>query len=341
VFGRRIGFLESDDDHSDPGDDRARARRLVEDDGVFAIVPVASVAFGAAHYLAAAGVPTFGWAGAGDWNAGPSLFGVPRAAPCPRCDAAATAFVARRKGAAAAAVIGYADPTSSACSTATIDALAQVGVPVVATDTTLAPAFAAAPVAADLLAHGVDLVASCLDVNADVAITQVLRAQGTSGVRFVSNEGYDLSTIAKYGRRLDGFVFAVPFRPFDRATGSASMRAYLDSMTRLERTPNEYSLAGWLAAELLVRGIRWAGRGFDRASVVAAIHRHAPFTARGMVAPITWSAGPSSATVGPACLAFREVVDGRLVSRFTPAGSLYACLAVDGPRLDVDHPVFR
>ncbi|MFJ6934989.1 ABC transporter substrate-binding protein [Streptomyces sp. NPDC101132] len=61
VNGRRIDYLGAEDDGQDPGKNTAAARKLVQQDKVFAVAPMSSVTFSGADFLQQSKVPVFGW----------------------------------------------------------------------------------------------------------------------------------------------------------------------------------------------------------------------------------------------------------------------------------------
>ncbi|MFD8206755.1 ABC transporter substrate-binding protein [Streptomyces sp. NPDC059695] len=61
VNGRRIEYLGAEDDGQDPSRNLAAARKLVQQDKVFAVSPMSSVTFAGADFLDAQKVPTVGW----------------------------------------------------------------------------------------------------------------------------------------------------------------------------------------------------------------------------------------------------------------------------------------
>ncbi|WP_338702211.1 ABC transporter substrate-binding protein [Streptomyces sp. Q6] len=61
VNGRKIDYLGAEDDGQDPAKNLAAARKLVQQDKVFAIAPMSSVTFSGADFLQKQAVPTFGW----------------------------------------------------------------------------------------------------------------------------------------------------------------------------------------------------------------------------------------------------------------------------------------
>ncbi|MGW7342893.1 ABC transporter substrate-binding protein [Streptomyces sp. NPDC054854] len=61
VHGRKIDYIGAEDDGQDPGKNLAAARKLVQQDKVFAVSPMSSVTFSGADFLEQEKVPTFGW----------------------------------------------------------------------------------------------------------------------------------------------------------------------------------------------------------------------------------------------------------------------------------------
>ncbi|MFD0369145.1 ABC transporter substrate-binding protein [Streptomyces sp. NPDC127114] len=61
INGRRIEYLGAEDDGQDPARNLAAARRLVQQEKVFAVAPMSSVTFAGADFLDSQAVPTVGW----------------------------------------------------------------------------------------------------------------------------------------------------------------------------------------------------------------------------------------------------------------------------------------
>ncbi|WP_158088616.1 ABC transporter substrate-binding protein [Thermoactinospora rubra] len=75
VHGRRIEFVGAEDDTQDAAKGDAAAKKLVQKDGVFALVPVHAPNFGGAAFLEQQGVPWFGWATGPQWCGTKTGFG--------------------------------------------------------------------------------------------------------------------------------------------------------------------------------------------------------------------------------------------------------------------------
>ncbi|WP_214322390.1 ABC transporter substrate-binding protein [Nonomuraea sediminis] len=67
VNGRKIEFIGAEDDNQDAAKGDAAAKKLVQKDQVFALVPVHAPNFGGAAFLEQQGVPWFGWATGPQW----------------------------------------------------------------------------------------------------------------------------------------------------------------------------------------------------------------------------------------------------------------------------------
>lgn len=61
INGRKVDYIGAEDDGQDPAKNLAAARKLVQQDKVFAVSPMSSVTFSGADFLEQEKVPTFGW----------------------------------------------------------------------------------------------------------------------------------------------------------------------------------------------------------------------------------------------------------------------------------------
>ncbi|MEV1239533.1 ABC transporter substrate-binding protein [Nonomuraea sp. NPDC050022] len=75
VNGRKIEFVGAEDDGQDAAKGDAAAKKLVQKDQVFALVPVHAPNFGGAAFLEQQGVPWFGWATGPQWCGTKTGFG--------------------------------------------------------------------------------------------------------------------------------------------------------------------------------------------------------------------------------------------------------------------------
>jgi branched-chain amino acid transport system substrate-binding protein len=99
VFGHKIKMVSELDDQAQASRNVQAVRSLVEEKKVFAVLPVATIVFAGAKYLADKGVPTFGWNINEQWSLGPNLFGQRGSYTCFTCVQPFLAYVAQQAGA--------------------------------------------------------------------------------------------------------------------------------------------------------------------------------------------------------------------------------------------------
>jgi hypothetical protein len=121
--------------------------------------------------------------------------------------------------------------------------------------------------------------------------------------------GYDQAAIQEFGDQIQNPVWTgVEFRPFE-VRQSPGMEAYQNSMEANDLPKSEYTLTGWVNADLLVTGIRAAAQDdgtFDRQSVVDAINALPIYTAGGILPGFVWAEDHSDGS-STACTAFLRV----------------------------------
>jgi branched-chain amino acid transport system substrate-binding protein len=335
VYGRDIVIVAERDDRSLSSANISENRALVEEDGVFAIIPEVTQIFSAADYLAEVGIPTFGWLINAEWSAGPNLFGQSGSYLCFTCPSVPAATAALRTGATSAAVFAYGQsPQSTDCAEGSVNGLEKIGVPVPVKDTSLAFGFTDTSAAiAAVRDNNVDFLTTCMDVNGTATLAQDLHDAGLD-VSVYAPEGYDPQVLKDLGSQIEGFYFQMVFTPFQVPDPPKGLQDYLDAMEEVGQQPNELSLTGWLNAALFVEGLNRAGEDFTQESVVEAINSmKKPFTADGILAPnVIWADtddypegahGPS--LNGLACVAFVQVQNGEFVPVFGQPGKPFVC----------------
>ncbi len=327
VFGKDLTLVAERDDQSQPSRNIQQVRALVEEDEVFAAIPVVTQIFAGAQYLVDRGVPTFGWNINAEWSTGPNLFGEKGSFLCFTCPGIQPAFIARQIGAQRAAVFAYGNaPQSLDCAEGVKNGFAKFGPELVFEDTSLTFGFTdLSATIAGIRENDVDFIATCMDVNGNANIAQALKDAKIQGVTVYSPQGYDADVLDDLGEKIEGFYVQAAFRPFEAPEGSEGMEEYLAAMEERDQTPNEHSLAGWINAHLLVEGIEAAGEDFTREKVINAINKITDFTAKGIVAPQDWTVVHGPATDELACATYVHVENGEFVPVFGQPGKPFVC----------------
>jgi hypothetical protein len=117
------------------------------------------------------------------------------------------------------------------------------------------------------------------------------------------------------------------------------MTQFIKAMKKQGDTPNELALAGWINADLFVRGIKASGKNFSRQSVIDNINKISEYTANGILAPVDWTVA-HTADSNLLCTAALEAKGGRFVPILGQPGKPFVCFPNPRPD-DLSSPIFR
>ena len=327
VYGRELKVATVRDDRGSANLEQARA--LVEEDGVFAVLPVSTYLFTGAEYLQETGVPTFGWNIGPQWADKPFLFGERGSYLCFDCPNPAPAFIAQEIEAETAAVLAYSVPESSGCATGTERGLNHYEIDVAFSDTALPFNLTAQDLAPDVSRirdADVDLVVTCMDLGGNVTAARALKDAGLTDVAVVSNQGYDPGVLDEFGETLNNFYFPISFWPFELADENEELQRFVDTMEARDQASGEIELVGWQSAQLFVEGLLRAGESFTRQSVADAVNQITDWTAYGVREQVDWTV--QHAGLGEnadSCNAFVKVEEGEFVPVFGEDGRPFVC----------------
>lgn len=299
VHGRRIDVVADLDDQTDPSTDIAQARALVSSDKVFAVVPVASPELSAGPYLAAQGVPTFGYNinPPAQW-AGPTMFGQDGSYIDPSGIDVSGPFLAKQLGKQRVAVLSYTVPQSAECAAGQAASFRRFGFDVVVVDSSLPiGVFDLSADISRMAAAHVDLVVMCMDPTGNAAVSSALQRAGLSKVAQYWLNGYDQASLASYAAQYQGVYLSPGYVPFEEARSSPGLEEYLAQMRHHfpQVQVSEASLAGWISAAMFVKGLQLAGPVLTRARLVAAVNSLTDFSADGIEPPVNWHQDHTSA----------------------------------------------
>jgi len=345
VYGRELKIKNIRDDRGG-GANLEQARALVEEDNVFAVLPVSTYLFTGAEYLNDAGVPTFGWNIGPQWAEKPFLFGERGSYLCFDCPNPAPAFVAQEIEAESAAVLAYSVPESSGCATGVERGFELYGPDVAFSDTSLAFGLTSQDLAPDINRirdANVDLVVTCMDVGGTVTAARALKDAGLPDVAVVANQGYDPRVLEEYGTTLDNFYFPISFWPFQLADESEEMQRFQEAMEARNAEGGEVELVGWHSAALFVEGLRLAGEDFTRQTVADAVNSIEDWTAFGSRIVVDWTIQHDSIS-SQGCSAFLKVEEAEFVPVFGEEGKPFVCFPygedVSDYAPDLDDPTY-
>jgi branched-chain amino acid transport system substrate-binding protein len=166
---------------------------------------------------------------------------------------------------------------------------------------------------------GVEAVFTCMESNGLKSFAQEMKRQSLEAP-LVTYSAFEDEFIEANADVLEGSIQGTRLRP---AFASDSKGSKLFEEWIAKRDPekiNATTRQGWVAADLMVQGLRAIGGPFDQAKLIEATNKLENWTADGMIAPIDIGrqhVGPTptdSVTNGddPLCFAYTQIKDGKL-----------------------------
>ncbi len=324
IYGRELELTAQEDDNTG-FENRQDVQNLLTQD-IFAVVPVATLDFAGAELLVDANMPTFGWNINEEFALGENLFGT-RGFLCFTCPGAGLPWLAQELGAEQVATLGYDVPQSADCvegiqnsfdtyptaELAFLDDSLPYGIPDLSAQVR------------DMADAGIDLVTTCMDFNGVTTLQQEMRRQNLDATQYLPN-GYDYNFLEENGDLFDGAYVLTNFVPFEVPDDEKpeGMVLYEEWIEEVDGTVGELSLGGWMAADMLVTGLRAAGPEFSQQGVIDGLNQLTDYDFMGLSADIDWTVEhDEDAPVG--CSALSQIQDGAFVPVFGEPGMPFTC----------------
>lgn len=336
VFGRKLNLVKLRDDASQSVKDLLQTRALVEEDNVFAIIPVVTTGFAGARYATKNGVPVFGYHISNDWENAPNLYGETGSATCFDCIDPTYPWLAKQLGTHRIGVIGYNVDIAQDCVRWQVKSYKAFGFKTPYVNDVLAFGFTESAFAAEIekmKKSNIDMISTCMDSNGSLLIKQAMDAAGLK-VPVQWGEGYNQAFLDAYGDQLDGLHLSISEQPFEDSLPSEGMQNYLEWMQKTGGHVHKISLAGWIVADLMVEGLKAIGKNPTRSALIKKINTFDNFTANGITSGIDWTVAHRDNNKGLACRAFVKVENGKFVPEFGEPGKPFVCLKGNTKSLD-------
>lgn len=331
VHGRDLVLVAERDDKLANND--AEVQGLLEQDDVFAVLPVTTLLFTGAQRLVDAGVPTFGWIVSEEWQGTPeepreNLFGQNGSYLCFDCGNPMIAYAAKRIGAERVGVLAYNVPQSADCAAGVRAGIEQygpdAGAEVVFSDSSLSYGTTDLSVQVQKMEDaGVDLVTTCMDQQGVVTLAKELKKQGSDAVQFIPN-GYDQQLLEEFGDLFEGSYLYPGMAPLEMEDQPEGMRRMLRQFERSDVEPTENAIIGWINADLFVRGLREADADFDRQKVIDAINSMTDWDAGGLVSGVDWTTAHTQRS-DEGCYSYLRIEDSEFVPVWGEPGKPFLC----------------
>ena len=303
--GRKINFLGFRDDGSDPSKNRDEGAKLVQEDQVFAVVPVSTPFLGASDFFAQNKVPFIGWGIASGFCDNPFGFGFTGClTPENPKTAASTWGELMRKGpfngdskGKTAAVISE-DNDSGRAGVKVISASAKAGgFKVVYNKNPVPPPPAAVsdytPFANEIMTSNngrpPDVVFVVTAFSNVTGIQQKLTELGYQGV-LTNAVGYDPRLAAQF----TGSSTYIQFNAFESAQqGNTAMQQIIDEVRALkpDQMLTQPVLAGYLSADMFVQMLKKTGKNLTETSFLRAANKNFKYDPKDLAGAVSFPAG--------------------------------------------------
>ncbi|MCL9760856.1 ABC transporter substrate-binding protein [Frankia sp. AiPa1] len=283
VAGRRIGYVWQDD-ASSPTGNQVAARILVDDDKVFGILESSSVAGGSAEFLHRAGIPVTGLSLDPAWAEYDNMFSYSNLVAKGTSVTTWGTFVADQGGHRAVLIQSGFSESSVTLADEMERSLRAVGIPVVGrVDAT--SLINLADLGKQVRASGADVMIGTVTGGAFASVLGAARSEHARLRVVLSPTNYDQRLLARYrGALPDVFTFT-DYQPFE--LNLPAHRRFLDAMRTYapQVTPptQQAALAGWISADMFLRGLAAAGPCPSRVSFLRGLRATRSYTADGLL----------------------------------------------------------
>ncbi|MBX6387401.1 MAG: ABC transporter substrate-binding protein [Frankia sp.] len=282
INGRRVTY-DWRDDGGDQSLNLSAATDLVEEVGVLGILQAPGTGPGSAAYLDEKRVPVTGFGSDPDWSRHDNMFSWLYLGE----DAATTwgDFIRSRGGTRAAVFNVELNASGVTFNAQYLAGLRAAGVEIVQGNWGITPQLTnLAPMIERMRAERVDTIAGVITPPDLARLLPALREAGVEIKVALLLLGYSGSTLHDYGQALAGSYISISFQPFENTAVHAEMQAAMRQYEPHIQPPTQDSAVwGWLAADLLLRGVRDAGACPTRDGVVTALSQVRGYDGTGLL----------------------------------------------------------
>ncbi|WP_419993753.1 ABC transporter substrate-binding protein [Streptomyces boninensis] len=319
VHGRPVEVVTCDDGGSGGGNSDC-ARKLIQQEKVFALVATTVLDYAGAPLVSKAGVPDIGGQPIGAaYETYPHLYGI-YGSQAPRKGKPGWGgrlyggtevyrYFKREHDARTAAVVAYNQAASAAYARNVADGLRKEGYKVVTEQVDFAlPNFKA--VAADLRDKKADLVFDAMDTHGNAQLCKAMDGAGVDLIAKVTNVQNWASTIPadyKDAGNCRNTLWATGASRNYADDDDPAVRAFSDGMAVYAKsakikTRSQWQLEGWAAAMWFADAAKSCGRQLEHACVERFLERDKPYTADGLLLPVNFHAQAEPPKTERACV---------------------------------------
>jgi ABC-type branched-subunit amino acid transport system substrate-binding protein len=332
VYGRKLVLSSKRDDQL--GHNREQAQALVEQDDVFAALPLATSLFAGAQVYVEEGIPAFGW----DINAEfgseqvdpgpPNLFGAQGSYICFTCaQVGINQWLPTKIHVKNVGIIAYNVAQSTDCALGTKNSFEKFPTAKVAFDDEslgFGTTDYSAQVA-EMKKKKVDYIIACIDFNGIINLRKEMLRQQVDAAMVLPN-AYEHDTVKENQQFLNGLYVATGFAPLETKPAPQGVKDFKKWMKKTGGRQTENAIFGWINAAQFVQGLKDAGEDFTRQKVIDAVNAETDFTADGLLPPVNWTTAHEN---DQDCMALLKIVNGKFKPVFGKPGKPFLCFEDD------------
>jgi ABC-type branched-subunit amino acid transport system substrate-binding protein len=301
--GYTIKYVTADTMTS-PAGALSAAQKLVQENHVFAVIAVSSLAFSAAPFLTAQGVPVIGVAEDGtEWVSSKNMFSTFGYLD-PSIVTTTYGQYFKMQGATNVGALGYSISPSSADAAKGAAASAQaVGLKAGYVNANFPfGGTNVQPVALAMKSAGVDGVTAATDPNTNFALITALRQSGVNpkvGV-FATGYGGDLQQAGPTAQQVaQNLSFLIPWEPVELNTSATGQFQSAAKSAGVTGDPTYAEYAGYTSIAMLVQGLQGAGSNPSQSSLINSLAHITSFNAAGLLGSHPLNLTQRVGTLGP------------------------------------------
>lgn len=292
IYGRQLVLAESLDDELGKNLERAQDVAAGDFFGAFSATQIAS---GWAT-LSDAGMPLWTWSIHKEGFGSDSIWGY-TGAICFDCAKRTVPYLTEKVGGSVIASLGYGvSENSKLCSQQNAYSIEQYGeqiggatVGYLNDDLPFGLPNGVGPEVTAMKEAGVDVIFTCLDLNAMKTIGEELARQGMDDVVMVHPNTYNQGFVEANADIFEGDYVTTAFPAFEYDTKIESQEKFREFMQAQGSELSELAMFGWINAAQAFNGLLAAGPDFDRESLIAAINAMTADSAEGLIPAIDWT----------------------------------------------------
>lgn len=308
IDGRKIKLIVLDD-QTNPATNQLDANILLSR-GVFGVIEESALTFGGYKVLQKAGVPVTGGGYDGpEWGQLPNtnMFSIDGSFDPQDPQSSGIARFVKAHGGTECGSLGLGQvPSSAAAATGFIFSCEAVGLKKAYLDTSLPLTnISVAPLALEMRTAGVNALYLPLGASTNFQLITALKQAGVKLAVAITGSGYSQDVLNDPSVVQDGqgVWFGTPGIPVELHTpATQAFQAALAKYAHFKGVPGFDYYQGWGAADLMLTGLKLAGKDPTRAGFIDALHKDTDYTSGGLQLPVNLSLKAFGKTASPLCL---------------------------------------